>query len=87
MHVLCYITDNDGDTLNLALVQYFFSEGEHKLLTEARKSTPKRALQFVSSQDRVHHYSGPLSKLHSGLHSFLETYLAVKVARDEYIQG
>ena len=24
--------DNDGDTLNLALVQYFFSEGEHKLL-------------------------------------------------------
>ena len=29
---LCYITDNDGDTLNLAIVQYF-SEGEHKLLT------------------------------------------------------
>jgi len=75
MHFLCYITDNVGDTLNLALVQYFFSEGEHKLLTaphgnshyrqpyirtmpsvmckvkeEARKSTPKCALQFVSSQ-------------------------------------
>ena len=30
---VCCIRDNDGDTLNLALVQYFFSEGEHKLLT------------------------------------------------------
>ena len=75
MHFLCYITDNDGGTLNLALVQYFFSEGEQKLLTaphgnshyrqpyirtmpsimckvkeEARKSTPKCALLFVSSQ-------------------------------------
>jgi len=75
MHFLCYIIDNDGGTLNLALVQYFLSEGEHELLTaphgnsryrqpyirtmpsvickvkeEARKSTPKRALQFVSSQ-------------------------------------
>jgi len=34
-------------------------------------------------QYRVHHYSSPLSKLHSGLHSFLETCLTVKVASDE----
>ena len=31
--LLCGSSDNDGDTLNLALVQYLFSEGEHKLLT------------------------------------------------------
>ena len=31
--LLCGSSDNDGDTLNLALVQYLFSDGEHKLLT------------------------------------------------------
>ena len=70
-----FLADKDKDVLNLALLQYYFSQGEHilkvashgnarsgqayvrtmpsvmcKLKKEATKSTPKRALQFVSCE-------------------------------------
>lgn len=70
-----YFVDDAGDTLNLSLVQYNFSQGEHcvkvaphgnarygqsyirtmpsvmcKLKKEGEGKTPKRALQFVSSE-------------------------------------
>ena len=73
---MCFVfLDNEDDILNLALVQYHFSEGVHQLKTaphgnarshqpyirtmpsvmcklkeQAKKQTPKRVLQFVSSE-------------------------------------
>ena len=74
LHVY-FPADHNNDVLNLALVQYHFSQGEHqlkvaphgnarygqsyvrtmpsvmcKLKKEAKKTTPKRVLQFVSQE-------------------------------------
>ena len=74
MHFI-FLADHNSDVLNLSLVQYHFSQGEHqlkiaphgnarygqsyvrtmpsvmcKLKKEAKKKTPRRALQFVSHE-------------------------------------